>query len=79
MKEIVLPEIGDDVEHATISFWHVEEGERVDEGMDLVEINTEKSAFNVPSPCSGVITEVRATEGETVQVGNILAMIQEEE
>ncbi|MFH2137195.1 MAG: biotin/lipoyl-containing protein [Candidatus Omnitrophota bacterium] len=79
MLEIVLPDMGEDVDEATISFWHVEAGDHVEVGMDIVEVTTEKSAFTVQSPYSGVIAELRALEGENVQVGNILAMLQEEE
>ncbi|MDD5746586.1 MAG: hypothetical protein PHO30_04905 [Candidatus Omnitrophica bacterium] len=78
MIDIMLPEMGEDIEEATISFWHVEEGEHVEEGMDLVEVTTDKSSFNIPAPAAGVITELIATEGETVQVGNVLARMEEE-
>ena len=79
MKEIVIPNMGEDIEEATISFWHVEPGDRVNEGDDLVELVTEKTTFNVPAPSSGVIAELRALEGEALGVGAIIAMIQEEE
>ena len=79
MKEIVVPDMGEEVEEATISFWHVEAGDHVEEGDDLVELVTEKTAFNVPALCAGVIAELRANEGESVGVGNVLAMMQEEE
>jgi pyruvate dehydrogenase E2 component (dihydrolipoamide acetyltransferase) len=78
MQDILMPDLGQDIEEATISFWHVEEGQHVEEGMDLVEVTTDKSTFNVPVPCAGVITELIATEGETVQVGSTLARIEEE-
>ncbi len=78
MMDIMLPEMGEDIEEATISFWHVEEGEHVEEGMDLVEVTTDKSTFNIPAPAAGVITELIATEGEIVQVGSVLARMEEE-
>ncbi len=78
MQDIVVPDLGEDVEEVTISFWHVEEGEHVEEGADLVEVTTDKSTFNVHSTCAGVITELLATEGETVGVGNTLARIEED-
>lgn len=77
MQEIVMPVLGDDIEEATISFWHVEAGEHVDKGADIVEITTEKSTFNVQAPCSGVITEIIALEGESVPVGDVLAHMEE--
>jgi len=78
MQDIVMPDLGQDVEEATVSFWHVEEGEHVEQGKDIVEITTEKSTFNVQAPCAGVITERIAAEGESVPVGNLLARIEEE-
>ncbi|MCG2712023.1 MAG: hypothetical protein L6416_06835 [Candidatus Omnitrophica bacterium] len=78
MTEIVMPDLGEDFEEATISFWLVEAGEHVDEGKDLVEVTTEKSTFNIPAPCAGVVTELIAIEGESIPVGNVLARIEEE-
>ncbi|MBI4846689.1 MAG: hypothetical protein HY810_09525 [Candidatus Omnitrophica bacterium] len=78
MREVVMPDLGTDIEEATISFWHVEEGEVVVQGADLVEVTTDKSTFNVQSPCEGIITEIIALEGETVPVGNALVRIEEE-
>ncbi|MFH1458916.1 MAG: biotin/lipoyl-containing protein [Candidatus Omnitrophota bacterium] len=79
MRDILLPDFGPDIEEATISFWHVEEGEHVEAGTNIVEVTTDKSTVNVPSPCAGVITELIAVEGETVTVGNIIARIEEED
>ncbi|MFH1093793.1 MAG: biotin/lipoyl-containing protein [Candidatus Omnitrophota bacterium] len=78
MTDIVMPDLGEDFEEANISFWLVEAGERVEAGKDLVEVTTEKSTFNIPAPCAGVVTELIALEGESVPVGNVLARIEEE-
>jgi pyruvate dehydrogenase E2 component (dihydrolipoamide acetyltransferase) len=79
MAKVILPEVGEGAREATISYWHFEEGDRVEEGEDLVEIATDKSTFNVPAPCSGVLTEVYYEEGDMVEVGEVLANIEEEE
>lgn len=79
MIDIVMPDLGEDFEEATISFWLVEAGEHVAKGQDLVEVTTEKSTFSVPSVCAGVVTEIIAIEGESVPVGNALARVEEEE
>ncbi len=79
MVEVNLPELGEDIEDATISFWHVEEGEHIVKDADLVEITTDKATFNVPSPVTGILVEVIAHEGENVQVGNLIARIQEDD
>ena len=44
---------------------------------DLVELTTDKATFNLPSPCSGVLTEVLMPEGSTANVGDTLGLIQE--
>ena len=79
MAKVILPEVGEGAREATISYWHFEEGDRIEEGEDLVEIATDKSTINVPAPCSGVLTEVYFEEGDMVEVGEVLANIEEEE
>ena len=75
--KVVLPELAEGVNEATVSYWHFEEGDDVEEGKDLVELITDKATFNVPAPVSGVLSEVFFEEGETVQVGEVLAAIEE--
>ena len=79
MPKVILPEVAEGGREATVAYWHFEEGDRVEEGEDLVEIATDKSTFNVPAPCSGVLTEVFFEEGDIVEVGEVLATIEEEE
>lgn len=79
MAKVILPELGEGAREATISLWHFEEGDKVEEGEDLVEIATDKSTFNVSAPCSGVLTEVYYEEGDIVEGGEVLANIEEEE
>ena len=75
--KVVLPEIGEDVNEATVSFWHVDKGEKINEGDDLIEMVTDKATFNVPAPASGVLTEIMFEEGQTIKVGQTLAIIEE--
>ncbi len=79
IMKVTLPELAEGVEEATVSYWHFEEGDKVEEGKDLVELVTDKATFNMPSPCSGILTEVLLEEGDTVKVGEALAVINEEE
>jgi len=76
--KVVLPKLAEGVNEATVSYWHFEEGDSVKEGKDLVELTTDKATFNVPTPVSGVLSEVFFEEGETGQVGEVLAAIEEE-
>ncbi|MFW6189223.1 MAG: biotin/lipoyl-containing protein [Planctomycetota bacterium] len=74
--EVKLPELGEDAgDEAEVSFWYVEEGERVEEGQDLVEMVTDKAAFTVPSPAGGTVQEIRVEEGDNVQVGDVMAIL----
>ncbi|RKY34723.1 MAG: hypothetical protein DRP78_06220 [Candidatus Omnitrophota bacterium] len=78
MVEVMLPDLGEDVMEASVSFWYKELGDKVNAGMDLVEVSTDKAAFNVPAPCDGTILEIFVLEGEKVVSGAVLATIREE-
>jgi len=78
MTKLVLPELGEGITKATVSFWFVKEGDRIKEKDDLVELTTDKATFNLPSPCSGIVSEIIYHEGDSVEVGQTLAVINEE-
>ena len=79
MYELKLPDLGEDGgTEAVVSLWHFEEGDEIHEGDDLVEMTTDKATFNVPTPVSGILSEIVSDEGETVEVGETLAMLEEE-
>jgi len=73
MKKIKLPNLGEGIEEAKVSFWYFSEGDSVNKGDDLVELITDKATFNVPAPASGVVKKILHLEGATVKVGDILA------
>jgi pyruvate dehydrogenase E2 component (dihydrolipoamide acetyltransferase) len=76
--EVKLPDLGDDAgESAKVTFWYFKEGDTIKEGEDLVEMMTDKATFNVPSPASGTLKEIRMAESADVDVGDILGMIEE--
>jgi pyruvate dehydrogenase E2 component (dihydrolipoamide acetyltransferase) len=80
MYEVTLPDLGEDAgNEAVVSLWHFEESDQVTEGDDLVEMTTDKATFNVQSPISGTLVEIAAEEGDTVEVGEILAIIDDGE
>ncbi len=77
--EVKLPELGEDAgKEATVSFWYVEDGGEIKKDEDLVEMVTDKATFNVPAPASGVVKEVGAVEGDKVEVGQLMAIIEGE-
>ncbi len=77
MVKVVLPELGEGVTKATVSYWFFKDGEKVTQNDDLVELTTDKTTFNLPSPCTGVISEIMYSEGDSVDVGQTLAVINE--
>ena len=76
MAELKLPALAEGVNEATVSYWHFKEGDNIKEGDEIVEMATDKAAFNVPSNAAGVLKQIAAKEGETVKVGGVLAIIE---
>jgi 2-oxoglutarate dehydrogenase E2 component (dihydrolipoamide succinyltransferase) len=77
MTKVYLPELGEGLTQATVSYWYYKVGEKVSQNDDLVELTTDKATFNLPSPATGTISEIYFQEAETVQVGQLLAVIEE--
>ena len=77
MMKVVLPELGEGITKATVSYWYFKDGDKIKEKDDLVELTTDKATFNLPSPCSGVLSEIYFHEGDTVNVGEAVAAIEE--
>jgi pyruvate dehydrogenase E2 component (dihydrolipoamide acetyltransferase) len=73
--EVVMPQMGVSVSEGTITRWLKQPGESVTLDEPLLEISTDKVDTEVPSPGEGVLTEIRVQEGETVEVGSVLAVI----
>ena len=78
MVKVVLPELGEGIDKATVSYWYYQEGEKVNEKDDLLELTTDKAAFNLPSPCAGKVAEIFFREGNIVNVGETLGLIEED-
>ena len=74
---ITMPQLGETVVEGTITKWLKKEGERVERDEPLFEISTDKVDTEVPSPMAGTISQIKVQEGETVEVGTELAMIEE--
>lgn len=76
MANITLPTLAEGVDKASVSYWYKQKGESVKEGEDLVELVTDKATFNMPSPSSGVLKEVLVSEGDSANVGQVIAVIE---
>ncbi|MBW8284085.1 MAG: dihydrolipoamide succinyltransferase, partial [Rhizobium sp.] len=75
--EIRVPTLGESVSEATIGTWFKKVGDVVKVDEPLVELETDKVTVEVPSPVSGVLTEIVAQNGETVGLGALLGQIAE--
>jgi 2-oxoglutarate dehydrogenase E2 component (dihydrolipoamide succinyltransferase) len=74
---VLMPQMGESIAEGTIVRWVKRVGDRVDRDEPLFEISTDKVDAEIPSPASGVLAEVRAKEGQTVPVNDIVAVIME--
>ncbi len=77
--ELVMPKMGESIVEATILKWVKNVGDRVEEEETILEIATDKVDSEVPSPTSGIITEIKYKEDDTVAVGEIIAYISTDE
>ena len=75
--EIKVPTLGESVTEATIGQWFKKAGEAVTVDEPLVELETDKVTVEVPAPASGVLTDIVVDEGDTVEVGALLATLTE--
>ncbi len=75
--EIRVPTLGESVTEATIAQWFKKEGEAVSADEPLVELETDKVTVEVPAPSAGVLSEIVANDGDTVEVGALLGAIGE--
>ncbi len=75
MPDITLPQLGETVTEGTITRWFKQIGDSVAEDEVLFEVSTDKVDSEVPSPVAGVLAEIRVPEGETVDVGVVIAVV----
>jgi len=76
MNQVILPELGEGIEKAMVSFWQVSVGDQVKKDSEIVELVTDKAAFNVTCDHDGVIKEILVQEGEEAKIGQVLALIE---
>ncbi len=77
-KQVVMPQMGESIAEGTIIRWHKNPGDKIKKDEILVEISTDKVDSEIPSPYAGVLDEIAVREGETVEVGTIIAHIETE-
>lgn len=75
LVEVIMPQMGESVVEATVIEWSKNVGDAVEEDETLLEISTDKVDSEVPSPVAGTLVEIRAEADETIEVGQIIALI----
>ena len=77
LNQILVPSLGESVTEATVSKWLKQVGEKVDTDEPLVELETDKVNVEVPSPLAGILSSIKVKEGDTVEVGTLLGIVNE--
>ena len=72
---ILMPQLGETVNEGTIAVWHKKVGDTVEKDEPLLDVETDKAAVEVPASDTGVLSAINVAEGETVDVGTVLAVI----
>ena len=73
--EVVMPQMGESIFEGTITRWLKKAGDAVQKDEPLFEISTDKVDAEIPAPASGILTEIKAPEGSTVQINTVVAVI----
>ena len=78
-EKIVVPVLGESITEATVAKWLKNAGDKVEVDEPIVELETDKVNLEVPSPISGVLTEINSQDGSVVEVGALLGSVSEED
>ncbi len=73
--EIKVPQLPESVSSATVATWHVKVGDSVSRDQNLLDLETDKVMLEVPATESGTLSEIRVKDGDTVQAGDVLAVL----
>ncbi len=73
--EVIMPQMGESITEGTVSKWLKQVGDTIEKDEAILEISTDKVDAEVPSPGAGTLLEIRHQEGDTVEVGTVLAVI----
>jgi pyruvate dehydrogenase E2 component (dihydrolipoamide acetyltransferase) len=73
--EVIMPQMGESIFEGTITKWLKKVGDTVQKDEPLFEISTDKVDAEIPSPVAGVLTEIKVSEGATVQINTVVALV----
>ena len=79
MVEVILTSLPEGMGEATIHAWYFEEGDAVTKGDEIVELVTDEGTVTLSASASGILTEVYYDEGESVALGEVLCLIEDED
>ena len=74
--EIIMPSLGETVDEGKVVKWLKKVGDEIKEGEILCEVETDKTAAEIPSTVNGKLTEIIAQEGDTIPVGGKIATVE---
>ena len=74
--DVLMPQMGESIAEGTVSKWLKKVGEEVKRDEPLFEISTDKVDAEIPSPVAGVLAEIKVQEGQTVQEGDVVAVLE---
>ncbi|MER0119460.1 biotin/lipoyl-containing protein, partial [Corynebacterium sp. KPL2636] len=78
-NSVEMPELGESVTEGTITQWLKSVGDTVEVDEPLLEVSTDKVDTEIPSPVAGTILEIKAEEDDTIEVGEVIALIGDED
>ncbi|MGM9929092.1 MAG: lipoyl domain-containing protein [Bacillus sp. (in: firmicutes)] len=73
MYEVKLPQLSDSADESSVVLWYKAEGDQVDVGDTLLEVQTEKATSEITADVAGVLQKIAVKRGETAHVGDVLA------
>jgi 2-oxoglutarate dehydrogenase E2 component (dihydrolipoamide succinyltransferase) len=74
--DVVMPKMGESIQEGKILRWMKKPGDTIEKDESILEISTDKVDSEIPSPAAGVLTKIIVPEGETVDVGTVIGMIE---
>src|ERR1700730_11216975 len=75
MADVIMPQGGESIFEGTITKWLKKPGDKIERDEPLFEISTDKVDAEIPSPSAGVLKEIKVSEGQTVPIQTVVAVI----
>src|SRR5215831_13050202 len=73
--DVIMPQMGESIHEGTITKWLKKPGDKIERDEPLFEISTDKVDAEIPAPAAGVLKEIKVTEGQTVPIQTVVAVI----